>query len=55
MPFDPTISSKELLDALFQRFNNTAFIEKDPVSIPHRFQLKEDIEIGAFFAAIFSW
>lgn len=55
MPFDPTISSKELLDALFQRFNNTAFIEKDPLSIPHRFQLKEDIEIGAFFAAIFSW
>ncbi len=55
MPFDPTISSKELLDALFQRFNNTAFIEKDPVSIPHRFQLKEDIEIAAFFAAIFSW
>ncbi|MEY3920283.1 MAG: hypothetical protein RL634_44 [Bacteroidota bacterium] len=55
MPFDPTISSKELLDALFQRFNNTAFIEKDPVSIPHRFQLKEDIEIAGFFAAIFSW
>jgi len=36
-------------------FNRPDFIEKDPVSIPHCFTLKQDIEIAGFFAAILAW
>lgn len=36
-------------------FNQPFFIESDPVSIPHLFSKKQDIEIAGFFAAIFSW
>ena len=48
-------SSKEILTSLYNRFNNHSFIENDPISVPHQFQLKQDIEIAGFFAAIFSW
>jgi uncharacterized protein (TIGR02757 family) len=48
-------SSKELLDSLFKRFNQPAFIENDPIAIPHRFSLKQDIEIAGLFAAVFAW
>ena len=30
-------------------------IKNDPISIPHLFTKKQDIEIAGFFAAIFSW
>jgi hypothetical protein len=30
-------------------YKGMGFIEKDPISIPHRFRLKQDIEIAAFF------
>ena len=36
-------------------YNRPAFIRQDPVSIPHLFSKKQDIEIAGFFAAIFSW
>jgi uncharacterized protein (TIGR02757 family) len=36
-------------------YNNSAFIKNDPISIPHSFTQKQDIEIAGFFAAIFSW
>lgn len=36
-------------------YNQPSFIPKDPICIPHRFSLKQDIEIAGFFAAIFSW
>ena len=36
-------------------YNNPAFIQDDPISIPHSFSKKQDIEIAGFFAAIFSW
>ena len=35
--------------------NGPDFIADDPVSIPHRFTRLQDIEISAFFAAIFAW
>ncbi|TCO09644.1 TIGR02757 family protein [Natronoflexus pectinivorans] len=31
------------------------FIKEDPISIPHRFSRKEDIEISAFLTAIITW
>ncbi len=46
---------KELLDFKSDLYNNTAFIGLDPVSIPHRFERKEDIEIAGFLAAAISW
>ncbi len=44
-----------LLDEKVQMYNNISFIATDPVCMPHRFSKKQDIEIAAFFAAIFAW
>ena len=46
---------KELLDQKFHEFNTSEFIETDPISIPHRFDEKEDVEISAFLVATFAW
>src|SRR5687768_4971837 len=46
---------KELLDDRFRKFNNPAFIPNDPICIPHRFNIKQDIEISGFFASILAW
>lgn len=46
---------KAYLDGLVERYNQPGFIPKDPISIPHRFSRKEDIEIMGFFAATFAW
>lgn len=45
----------ELLERKYHQFNQPDFIEEDPVTIPHRFTRKEDIEISGFFAAILAW
>jgi uncharacterized protein (TIGR02757 family) len=46
---------KSFLDEAAERINSTEFIEWDPVCIPHAYQNKQDIEISAFFSAIFAW
>jgi uncharacterized protein (TIGR02757 family) len=46
---------KEFLDAKVELYNQPSFIKNDPISIPHLFNKKQDIEIAGFFAAIFSW
>ena len=46
---------KEFLDSKVLQYNQPAFIKDDPISIPHLFTKKQDIEIAGFFAAIFSW
>jgi len=38
-----------------ESYNRPAFIELDPVSIPHRYSKKEDIEISEFLAATIAW
>jgi len=48
-------SFKDFLDRKTEEYNRPAFIKDDPVSIPHLFIKKQDIEIAGFFAAIFSW
>jgi hypothetical protein len=40
---------KEFLDEKTICYNNPKFIESDPIQIPHKFSLKEDIEIAAFY------
>ncbi len=49
------ISFKEFLDSKVAQYNQPSFIPYDPVSIPHLFTKKQDIEIAAFFAAVFAW
>ncbi len=46
---------KEFLDEMVEKYNRSEFIEHDPVSIPHRFTGKEDIEISGFLAATIAW
>ena len=36
-------------------YNNPSFVESDPISIPHMFSQKEDIEIAALFSALIAW
>ena len=43
------------LEFKVSQYNQTAFIDSDPVSIPHRFSRKEDIEISGFLTATLSW
>ena len=45
----------KLLEEKLQQYNRPDFISTDPISIPHRFSLQQDIEIAGFFAAIFAW
>jgi uncharacterized protein (TIGR02757 family) len=45
----------ELLEEKAAFYNNPTFIEKDPISIPHLFVKKEDIEIAGFLAATLAW
>jgi uncharacterized protein (TIGR02757 family) len=46
---------KELLEEKADLYNRYSFIETDPISIPHRFTKKEDIEIAAFLTATIAW
>jgi uncharacterized protein (TIGR02757 family) len=46
---------RQFLDKKVDEFNQPSFIKEDPISIPHLFAGKQDIEISGFFAAIFSW
>lgn len=46
---------KDLLDRKVLQFEQAGFIPLDPVTIPHRFSLQQDIEIAAFFAALLAW
>jgi len=46
---------KDFLDRKVDEYNQPSFILNDPVSIPHQFSKLQDIEISAFFAALFAW
>lgn len=46
---------KEFLDEKADKYNHIDFIESDPISIPHRYTRKEDIEISGFLAATIAW
>jgi uncharacterized protein (TIGR02757 family) len=46
---------KEFLDEKVELYNCPAFIESDPISIPHQFTKKQDIEIAGFLAATIAW
>lgn len=46
---------KDFLDQKVLEYNQPGFISLDPISIPHAFHKKEDVEITAFFAATLAW
>ncbi|MBT3174613.1 MAG: TIGR02757 family protein [Lentimicrobiaceae bacterium] len=45
----------DLLDSKVNLYNKPSFIESDPISIPHQYTLKEDIEISGFLTAVIAW
>lgn len=51
----PLDELKSFLDQKAEEFQTPDFIENDPMQIPHRFELKQDIEIAAFLTATISW
>lgn len=46
---------KSFLDEKVDRYNTHDFIALDPISIPHAFEQKEDIEIAGFLASTIAW
>lgn len=46
---------KRFLEEKVSLYNRPDFIENDPISVPHRFAKKQDIEISGFFAATLAW
>jgi uncharacterized protein (TIGR02757 family) len=46
---------KDFFDKKVAEYNQPWFVATDPVSVPHLFSKKQDIEIAALFAAIFAW
>lgn len=45
----------DLLNVKADQYNRPSFIAKDPISIPHRFTNRQDIEIMGFWAAVLAW
>ena len=46
---------KGFLDTKVIQYNNPKFIESDPIQIPHKFSINEDIEIAGFLTATIAW
>ena len=46
---------KRWLDEKVKYYNQPSFIPNDPISLPHLFKRKQDIEIAGLFAAVFAW
>src|SRR5436305_1577693 len=46
---------KTFLDSKVIQYNRSEFIPNDPVSIPHLFTNKQDIEIMGLWAAVLAW
>lgn len=46
---------KNLLDKKLSQYYNLDFIPLDPISIPHRYTRKQDIEIAGLLASILAW
>ncbi len=51
----PHSEIKTFLDEAYFKYNQQNFIADDPISIPHQFTKKEDIEISAFLMASLAW
>lgn len=45
----------DFLEEKYRLYNQLNFIETDPISIPHLYSKKQDIEIAGFLTATISW
>lgn len=45
----------ELLECKYKQYNSPLFIENDPISVPHQFTKRQDIEIISFWVAMLAW
>ncbi len=55
MPEQSRNNLADFLNEKVETYNRPAFIADDPISIPHLFSGKQDIEIAGLFASIFAW
>ena len=46
---------KDFLDEKVAYYNTPDFIAEDPISVPHGYSKRQDIEIAGLFAAVFAW
>ena len=46
---------RKILTQKVKQYNRPGFIKDDPISIPHKFSKKQDIEIAAFFSSLLAW
>ena len=46
---------RTVLDDKFTHYNCKEFIKNDPVSFPHSFTRREDVEIAALLASVIAW
>ncbi len=51
----PLQELKDFLEYKHDLYNTPSFIETDPISIPHTYNIREDIEIAAFLTATIAW
>lgn len=52
---DNSSTIKNILNEKYLQYNSPRFIASDPISIPHRYTVKEDREIAGFLAATIAW
>ena len=55
LPLQGAGGLKSFLDSKVIQYNRPEFIPNDPVSIPHLFTKKQDIEIMGLWAAVLAW
>lgn len=46
---------REFLDRKAAQYNRPAFIQEDPIAVPHEYQQREDQEIAGFLTATIAW
>jgi len=46
---------KLILNDKYLKYNTLSFIDTDPISVPHAFSKKANIEISAFFTSAIAW
>ncbi len=46
---------REFLEEKVDIYNQPRFIDTDPISVPHRFAIKEDVEVSGFLTSVISW
>lgn len=51
----PLSELKEWLDEKYLLYHQQAFVDDDPICIPHAFTKPADVEISGFLAATFAW